>query len=256
MSGKYVVKVGCCGFPVSRKKYFKFFETIELQNTFYNLPSIEWAEKLRKEAPTSFIFNMKAWQVITHPSTSPTWKKLKQKPPGNLANYGFLKPTKENFTAWEKVLDIADTLKAKVIVLQTPASLPYTDESIRWVREFFNIVSSVTSNKHIIGWEPRGKWVTEKALNVLREILVENNITHIIDIFRRDPVHIYKILYIRLHGIGGKEVNYRYKYTDEDLEHLLNKIRTIGHNNAFVLFNNVAMFDDALRFKKILLRKA
>ncbi len=243
------VLVGCCGFPCSRKKYYQNYKLVELQNTFYNLPGIEWADKLRSEVGEGFMFTMKAWQVITHPSTSPTWRKLKEKPFGEIGNYGFLKPSRENYSAWEKTLEIAKVLKAHVIVLQTPASLPYSSESIKWVREFFKNIVSVTPREIVVGWEPRGVWASVESRSVLEEILRDNNITHIVDPFKRIPTHIHKVLYFRLHGIGPKETNYRYKYSDEDLLKLVKVIKEIGFSNVYVLFNNVYMFDDGLRFK-------
>jgi len=57
-----------------------------------------------------------------------------------------------------------------------------------------------------------------------------------------------------LHGIGGGEVNYSYKYTDEDLAKLRQMVveESEGRDACYVLFNNVSMADDALRFKKLL----
>lgn len=249
---KLTVRIGCCGFPISRSKYYNIFSLVELQNTFYNLPSLQWVERLGKEIPNDFVITMKAWQVITHPSKSPTWRRLKEKPSGILENYGWLKPTNENINAWEKVLDIALKLNAKVIVLQTPASMPYSIKSINWVRKFFKQITSITPKNIIIGWEPRGEWVSEHVLDTLQSILKEYNITHIVDPFRRKPVYIYKINYIRLHGIGRGETNYKYKYTDKDLEKLYEILIEIGHKENFILFNNIHMLNDGQRFKKIL----
>jgi len=38
-----MIKVGRCGYPVSRKKYYENFKVIEIQKTFYNLSSVELA---------------------------------------------------------------------------------------------------------------------------------------------------------------------------------------------------------------------
>jgi len=63
------------------------------------------------------------------------------------------------------------------------------------------------------------------------------------DPFQRQPVH-GNLAYFRLHGIGG----YRYRYKDEDLT-LLKWCRPYGE--AYCLFNNVSMFEDAMRFKEM-----
>ncbi len=249
MKNNLIVKVGCCGFPKARKKYYNDFKLVELQKTFYNLPSIAWAEKIREEAPTDFEFTMKAWQVITHPKRSPTWKKLKHKPPGDIDKYGFLKPTKENLDALEKCVEIAKALKSRIIVLQTPPSMPFNQEMLIQVDRFFDAAKNIADHV-LLGWEPRGEWA--KHDDELRRILVKHGVIHIVDIFRREPVWYDDIVYIRLHGIGSRETNYRYKYTDEDLYKLLEKIKTFQTNEVYVLFNNIYMYDDALRFKQLL----
>ena len=63
------VKVGCCGFSVSMKKYFEKLKLVEVQKTFYEPPKIETAKKWKNSAPEGFEFTLKAWQVITHPPT-------------------------------------------------------------------------------------------------------------------------------------------------------------------------------------------
>jgi len=250
-----VVKIGCCGFPGGQEKYFKNYRVVELQNTFYDLPSRDWAEKIRGKAPGDFEFTVKAWQVITHPSTSPTWRRVKKsKLTGELSNYGYLKPTMENFKALEMLIDIANILQSRIIVFQTPASLPFSDESVKWVNEFFKTVTSSWSG-FVFGWEPRGEWL--KRVDVLSKILSDNNIIHVVDIFKSKPLHLVDgILYIRLHGIGPGEVNYRYKYSVEDFEKLYSMLKEIDFKQAYIMFNNVYMRDDSIEFRKYLSSKS
>lgn len=72
-----MVKVGCCGFPVSRARYFGAFGVVEVQRTFYQPPAKELAEKWKRQSPGDFEYTLKAWQLITHEPTSPTYRKLK-----------------------------------------------------------------------------------------------------------------------------------------------------------------------------------
>jgi len=102
-----MIKIGCCGFPINKKRYFEEFKVIELNTTFYRIPSEEWLKNLRKEAPEDFEFTFKAFQGITHDVISSTWKK------SNIPNYkelkgkvGYLRPTKKflNFGKSKKKL--------------------------------------------------------------------------------------------------------------------------------------------------------
>jgi len=243
-----LLKVGCCGWCVKggRKAYFQKFNVIELQDTFYNLPRIGLAEKWRREAPEDFEFCVKAWQIITHPYTSPTWRRLREKPEGKLENYGFLRPTEENFRAWEKVREVCKALRAKICVLQTPPSFGYSEENVRSVKEFF---SAIASRDIVVAWEPRGTW--NRNLEKIKEIVDQYGIVHVVDPFKRWYVSESNIVYFRLHGKNG-EINYRYKYTNEDLKWLWEQIRTrcLG-KEVYVMFNNVYMAQDAMLFKEI-----
>ena len=69
------IKVGCCGFSSSRKDYFSQFKLVEVQQTFYKMPRLETALRWRGEVPADFEFTLKAWQLITHPPTSPPYRK-------------------------------------------------------------------------------------------------------------------------------------------------------------------------------------
>src|SRR5918998_1650598 len=74
-----LVRVGCCGFRSAMVDYVQHFRVVEVQQTFYQPPQISTLERWRKEAPHDFEFTLKAWQLITHKSKSPTYKRLKKK---------------------------------------------------------------------------------------------------------------------------------------------------------------------------------
>ncbi|MEM1749359.1 MAG: DUF72 domain-containing protein [Desulfurococcaceae archaeon] len=246
-----VVRVGCCGFPVSRNKYFSTFSIVELQNTFYEPPDLDWAESFRESIPQGFAVTMKAWQALTHLSTSPTWRKMKATIRGAIENYGWLKPTNENIEAWARVIEVAKALRACAVVLQTPPNMPFNEESVDWVKAFFREAMSIAPKDLVVGWEPRGEWASNKSTEFLRAILEGNGVTNVVDLFKRMPVYVYKVLYTRLHGIGPGETNYKYKYSDEDLINLAKYLMELKYPHSYVMFNNVHMFSDAKRFKEI-----
>lgn len=249
-----MIVVGCCGFPISRTKYFKIFRAVELQNTFYDNPTREEAQKIRNALPEEAIVTMKAWQALTHPHTSPTWKRMKRKPPSEIVDkVGMLRPTRENLLLWEEVKEVAKILKAEFVVFQTPPSMGYSLENYKNALEFFCRINR--DSPVAIGWEPRGTW--HEYPEAIKDIVDKCRIVHVVDILRRDPVIAsgQRIVYIRLHGLGGRgEVNYRYKYTDEDLKKLLDKVLKLeeaGIVKTYVYFNNIYMFDDAKRFVEL-----
>ncbi|MHC4573974.1 MAG: DUF72 domain-containing protein [Planctomycetota bacterium] len=101
-------KVGCCGFPVARPKYFEKFSLVEIQQTFYQPPQPDTAKRWRDQAPADFEFTLKAWQLVTHEPSSPTYRRLKiplsetQK-----KQLGAFRWTDAVRRAWQKTLEIA-----------------------------------------------------------------------------------------------------------------------------------------------------
>jgi uncharacterized protein YecE (DUF72 family) len=94
-------KVGCCGFRLPLVEYTQLFPAVEIQQTFYQPPQILTLERWRAEAPSGFEFTLKAWQLITHASRSPTYKRLRRKlTDEERADAGFFKPTAIVREAW------------------------------------------------------------------------------------------------------------------------------------------------------------
>ncbi len=246
------VYVGCCGFATGRKRYYQLFNAVELQDTFYNPPDVGRMRKLRGEAPPDFVFTMKAWQAITHPPNMRTWRRSKFKPPKEVwGRYGFLRPTEENFKAWEVIKNAAEALQSRAVIIQLPPSFKNTPENRSNMRDF---LSSISRPPFTVGIEVRGDW-RDRLEDLAKVIEPFNWVVHVVDPFRCAEAIRRNVRYYRLHGIGGKEVNYRYRYSDDDLLKLKGFVMKgieEGADEVYVMFNNIYMRDDALRFKKVL----
>jgi uncharacterized protein YecE (DUF72 family) len=232
------IRIGCCGFVRSRAEYFAQFDLVEVQQTFYKLPQVETARRWRQEAPPAFEFTMKAWQAITHDPSSPTYRKAGLQLPGPAEHYGFFRPTDEVMTAWERTLEIAGALQASIVVLQCPARFTPTPEHIRNIRQFLERARRPAGLR--LAWEPRGEWPREIIAGICREY----DVIHAVDPFQGLPA-ADGTAYFRLHGRTG----YRYQYTDEDLEQLAAWCQ--GFAKAYCMFNNISMWEDALRFRRL-----
>lgn len=234
--------VGCCGFPVSRQRYYAEFSAVELQQTFYQLPRVEVARKWRDEAPPGFAFAMKAWQLITHAPSSPTYRRLREPLSGPAEAYGWFRPTDQVREAWRRTLEVARTLDSPALVFQCPASFTPTEMSIANLRAFFR---AAERDGRTFVWEPRGDWPPQLVANLCREL----GLAHGLDPFT-GPTLAGGVAYFRLHGRGG----YRYRYTDDDLRQLLFRCReelAAGRRPVYAMFNNVSMLDDARRFRAL-----
>ncbi len=229
------LKIGCCGFPKGREEYYRHFRLVEIQQTFYKLPRLETVRGWREQAPSDFEFTLKAWQAITHAPASPTYRKAGlQIDPAAHDRYGSFCPTDEVYAAWQQTREVATALVATVVIFQCPASFSPTDEHVANLRAFFR---NIERGGLILAWEPRGNWPDDLIGGLCREL----DLVHCVDPFGRPPVH-GDPAYFRLHGRGG----YRYRYTEDDLAQL--RVWCEAHARVYCLFNNVAMWDDALRF--------
>lgn len=249
--GKTMIKLGCCGFPGGIEQYFKLFSVTEVQRTFYKPPGERTLKKWREKAPKDFEFTVKAWQLITHNPSSPTYKKAGITIPDEKKNlYGFFKPTPEVLDAWETTNNVCRILKAKICLFQCPASFTPSEENIRNMKNFF---STINRRDLLLVWEPRGKnWTA----SLIKDICEELEITHATDPFASNPTHIAKdTAYLRLHGSPPGKKMYQYKYSDEDLHRLKNVFQAIDAKHYYILFNNISMKEDALRFQKFVTSK-
>ncbi|RLC96515.1 MAG: DUF72 domain-containing protein [Chloroflexi bacterium] len=236
MDGSARIKVGCCGFRHARKHYFSRFRLVEVQQSFYKLPKVETGLRWRKEAPADFEFTVKAWQVITHPATSPTYRKAGiDITPGSEDRYGFFAPTEEVHRAWELTRRFAEALEAKVVVFQCPPSFRETRQNIDNLRRFFKS----EARGFLRVWEPRGGW----AEDTIKALCQELDLIHCVDPMVSESVH-GRPAYFRLHG----GTRYRHQYSEEELIRLRDKI---GTDDAYVLFNNLNMYNDALTFDRL-----
>jgi uncharacterized protein YecE (DUF72 family) len=234
--------VGCCGWTEAHARYVLSFPVIELQTTFYEPPSIAVVQRWKSQAPAGFRFCMKAWQLITHTPSSPTYRRLKSGiSPTERDLYGSFRPTEQVWLAWERTREVARTLQADVIVFQCPKSFLPTRENLSNLTAFFR---RIERDDRILAWEPRGDpWRPE----LIRDVCAENQLIHCVDPFESSPVYGHA-LYWRLHGKGG----YRYRYTDEDLAELEAMLQARAHvpGPDYILFNNIYAKHDAKRFQE------
>jgi len=205
------------------KKYYESFRLVELNHTFYAYPQTSTVAGWREKAPQGFEFTVKAHQDITHK---------------------FRFELGLSLPAFETMKQICQTLKAHILLIQTPGSL--RPDKLRDAEEF---LSKIKRNNLVLVWETRGPaWDAPEVREKLAERLEALNVVHVTDPFKALPVYTEKLAYFRLHGLG-KQLYY-YQYTDDELKQLRRLLQPFERDGkeVYVLFNNLAMFDDAIRF--------
>lgn len=229
------VKAGCCGFRMKLSDYSATYPLVEVQQTFYQPPTVPTLERWRRDAPEEFEFTLKAWQLITHESRSPTYRRLRRKlTESELSETGSFRPSPIVREGWEVTRASAEALRARCILFQCPASFRPSDENVENMREFF---TTIDRGEMRLLWEPRGSWPDDLVGSLCQEL----DLVHVVDPFAAESV-TPEFVYYRLHGRTG----FRYVYEDFELEELLGMIPP--DVPAYVLFNNVKMREDAARF--------
>lgn len=229
------LRIGTCGFAEAQDQIFADFSILEVQKTFYQPPKVETAARWRRTAPSDFLFTLKAWQLITHESSSPTYRRLRESlSDEELDRCGRFRWNDTTREAWQRTQEIADALEAPAVLFQTPKSFEPTDENLANLRTF---LTEANRQKRTIVFEPRGQEWTSDLVGSLAE---ELNFVHGVDPFLCSPA-TNGLRYLRLHG--RPEYAYSYTYTDQDFDELEQMIS--DNKTTWVLFNNRSMADDA-----------
>jgi len=223
-----MIKVGCCGFPTSMKKYFENFSLVELNSTFYQYPRMETVEGWREKAPKNFEFTVKAHQDVSHKAK--------------------MKVEEASLQAFNQMKQICKVLNSKILLIQTPGS--FRPDKLADAERFFN---EVDRGDLLLVWETRGPaWETTETYKLLGQVLEKLDVTHVTDPFRIMPAYTGEIVYFRLHGLGGQM--YYYQHSDVELQKLKELIASYEREgkDVYVLFNNLSMFEDGARFMEYL----
>jgi uncharacterized protein YecE (DUF72 family) len=258
-----MIRIGTCGYsdfkpggnwkehyPSKLAAYADRYRVLELNKSFYGLPMEKTARRWREEAGEELEIIVKAWMAITHPTDSMVWRKRKEKlSEQQLQEFGNLHWNESVQAAWEQTVGVAQAMKARCVLVQTPAGFGYSREHERQARNFFHQARRADLG---IAWEPRGDWLEEPA--AVKRICKEEGVIHATDVLRRKPLSDARFVYCRLHGLNEKEFNYRYTYSRKELEQLAEELTALARESdeLYCLFNNEGMYENADSLKEML----
>ncbi len=206
--------------------YIKFFDTVELNNTFYHIPKETTVQKWFNNAPENFIFSVKANKSITH------IKRLKNAENSLALFNGRILPFKE---------------KLGVILFQLPPSFKKDLSVLK------NFLSLLEGDKKYTFEFRHESWFADDTFALLKE----KNAALCISDTPRYPyseVITADFAYVRLHG---HKILYASDYSNEMLRTYAEKIKKWNEKgiSAYVYFDNDYYgyaVKDALYLKKIL----
>jgi uncharacterized protein YecE (DUF72 family) len=146
------------------KKYQETFGLVELNTTFYRYPKVSTVLGWRNKAPEEFEFTVKAHQDISHK---------------------FKFDMEPSIKAFEQIKEICKTLKARILLIQTPRSL--RPDKLKNANEFLDMIDREGLT---VVWETRrSAWDEPVTRKKLAETLKELDVLHVTDPFRATPAY-------------------------------------------------------------------
>ncbi len=204
--------------------YAQTFNTVEINMTFYRLPSREILANWAAVTPPGFTFTLKANRRITHV--------------GRLRNVGH----DVNF-----FYHLAGALEDKLgcILFQLPPTLTRDDALLE---DFLSVLSP--GYRNVIEFRDPS-WYADTVYDILRSCLAGFCIVSSAKV-PPDAVRTSDTAYFRFHGLTG---GYRHNYSDDELRHWAGVIRSTGGTGTFVYFNNdyqAFAVQNAVRLRELL----
>jgi uncharacterized protein YecE (DUF72 family) len=210
--------------------YAEYFDTVELNVSFYRLPKKEAFNSWYKRTPRRFTYAVKGSRFITH---------IKR-----------LRDCKEPLSLF---FDYASPLKEKLgaVLWQLPPRFRFEKERLE---EFCVLLSTLRRSRllrHAFEFRD-ASWLCQEAFRILEEFNFAFCIAHGSSLPLIEKV-TSDFIYLRLHG---GEVLYGSDYSDKELNQWAKKIEEWKHTGkiVFVYFNNDAYgfaVKNALTLKKI-----
>jgi uncharacterized protein YecE (DUF72 family) len=208
--------------PEMLTEYVKHFETVELNFTYYRMPTMRTLSAIADRTPPEFTFWVKANQETTH---------------------------KHNRSVADPFIDslapLGDAGKLSGVLLQFPQSFHRTEDNRRYLAAALDDFASLP-----LAVEFRHRsWATAETNAGLRDrgaALVIPDAPDIPALYHHDAAATSSIGYLRLHSrnadkwYAGGEERYDYGYDGDELEDLLRKWQPIAEltEKVFVYFNN------------------
>jgi uncharacterized protein YecE (DUF72 family) len=223
--------------------YALHFPVVEIQHTFYDPPGTDVMRRWLALTPPSLEYTIKVWQMVTHPITSPTYRRMKRGIDRG-SEPGFFRASPAVEAGWERSVRCAEVLSATAMLFQCPASFTPTPENVERMRRFFERVERPPAR---LLWEPRGPaWVRERQLAVT--LCRDLQLVHVVDPFVTEPARDGPV-YWRLHGISGP----RHSYGDTELRQLRDMLARVDTGAAaYVMFNNLPRVANAKAFVRLM----
>jgi uncharacterized protein YecE (DUF72 family) len=196
--------------------YAKAFNFVEVNSTFYQIPSMSEVERWRRLVPAEFRFSVRAHRSITYMNK--------------------LEPVQESFEVFKKMKHICSILGAEILHLQIQGPVGELAKNLS------SFLASTDYGKLRIALEVRGL-EQSKLPHSLLKTMQEHSLIHSVDLSKGEmPAYESDTLYTRLFGKGKHNI---YQPTDDELVEIDNKASGTKSERVVMSFHFVRMYKDA-----------
>ena len=202
--------------------YSRAFDFVEVNSTFYKIPSRKTVESWRRMVPPGFEFTVRCNRKATHKC------RFESNP--------------DTHDVFKRMVGICKTLKTEIMHLQTPPSFQPTKTNIELIHSF---LSSADLQGVRLALEMRGRGPSPPS--GLTTMMEDYDMIHCVDLSKSEqPAFKSDILYSRLFGKGAHNI---YEPTDEELARIHKEVSEGDYRRAFMSFHFIKMYKDATRLK-------
>jgi uncharacterized protein YecE (DUF72 family) len=204
------------------KVYSSAYDFVEVNSTYYRLPSPMAVSGWRRRVPSGFEFSVRCHK--------------------DLAELHKLELTLRNLRIIDSMEKICRQLRASVLTILIPKELVGDKELSSKLSAF---LSTTSLNRTIIAVEFRGGEPTDDTLKTLQD----HDAVHSVDVSKQYPKVESSILYSRLFGKGKQNM---YEFDDNELRDIAAKASGPKFEKSILAFHGVRMYRDAARLKTFL----
>jgi uncharacterized protein YecE (DUF72 family) len=215
---------------LSRHEWLEFyareFGAVELDYTYYRMPTADQLGKLARRTPDGFRFAVKAHQDMTH--------NREQDP--------------EPFTRFRAALaPLEGEGKLGAVLLQFPYAFRNVEENVGYLQHCFDLLPGLP----LIVEFRRGDWLTQRTLQLLRERGVgfcNVDLPRLPGLLPRTALVTAPTAYVRLHGRNAETwwqhehawERYSYSYTEDEIGEWVPHLREMNAQaeSCFAFANN------------------
>jgi uncharacterized protein YecE (DUF72 family) len=207
----------------SLEAYSRAFDFVELNSSYYELPTYSSVSDWRKRVPDNFRFSVRCPRIIVD-------------------HYGLkLLPGSRGLLG--RVEEVCKRLEAEVMTILISASSPIKKSEL--ATRLNDFLGTFRSEDTTVAVEFRGVRPSDEVIDVMKE----SGAIHSVDLSNGEPLYDGRVLYSRLFGKGQENI---YEFDDEELREVAKKASAPKFEKSILAFHGVRMYRDAGRVKSFI----